>query len=91
MKQENQNDNNFPKLGAPAERALAQAGYTKLAQLTKITEAELNRLHGMGPNALGQLREALTLQGLSFAKARESGLITKKKKASTVSRTDKVG
>ena len=30
MKQENQNDNNFPKLGAPAERALAQAGYTKL-------------------------------------------------------------
>jgi uncharacterized protein YdhG (YjbR/CyaY superfamily) len=79
----------FPKLGAPAERALANAGCTRLAQLTKITEAELSRLHGMGPNALGRLCEALTLKGLSFAKASE-GIVTKKKMASPVSRTDKV-
>ncbi len=56
-----------PKLSKPAQRALANAGYTKLIQLTKITEAELATLHGMGPKALGQLREALAAVGKSFA------------------------
>jgi DNA integrity scanning protein DisA with diadenylate cyclase activity len=59
--------NDFPaKLAQPARRALAGAGYTNLAQLTKISEAEIKKLHGIGPNALKQLREALTAQGLSF-------------------------
>jgi hypothetical protein len=57
----------FPKLAAPARRALANAGYTRLKQLTKVTEAELLALHGMGPNALRTLREALQARGLSFA------------------------
>ena len=48
MKQNTQN-NKFPKLGALAERALAQAGYVRLEQLTKVTEVELGRLHSMGP------------------------------------------
>ncbi len=56
-----------PKLSKPAQRALANAGYTKLGQLTKVTEAELAKLHGMGPKALGQLREALVAVGKSFA------------------------
>ncbi len=58
--------NALPKISAPAQRALKSAGVTSLKQLTEITEAELLQLHGMGPNAVGKLREALKLQGLSF-------------------------
>ena len=56
-----------PKLSQPAQRALANAGYTQLGQLAAVREAELARLHGMGPKALGQLRDALAAHGLSFA------------------------
>lgn len=55
------------KLAAPARRALAQAGYLRLDQLTQLREAELRQLHGMGPKAIEQLREALAAQGWSFA------------------------
>lgn len=44
------------KLASPARRALSGAGYSRLEQLTRITEAEL-----------AQLREALAAKGLSFA------------------------
>lgn len=57
----------FPKTGAPAQRALIGAGYTHLAQLTSVSEKELGTLHGMGPKALRILREALAERGLSFA------------------------
>ncbi len=61
-------DSSFPaSLAAPARRALAAAGYTSLAQLAQVREAELRRLHGMGPKALAQLRQALAAQGRSFA------------------------
>ena len=79
----------FPKIGAPAARALESAGYSHIEQLTKITEAELGQLHGMGPKALGILRETLKGKGLSF-KADAANDIPKKKKASPMSRTDKV-
>jgi hypothetical protein len=59
----------FPKIGAPATRALTAAGYTRLEQLTEVTEAELGKLHGMGPKALGLLRAALAEQGRTFAEA----------------------
>ena len=55
-----------PKLGAPAERALAGAGIKNLKQLTKFSEAEIKNLHGVGPNAVGKLRQALAERGLSF-------------------------
>jgi hypothetical protein len=42
--------------------------YTHLEQLTAVTEAELLQLHGMGPNAMGKLRESLNQHGLSFRK-----------------------
>ena len=87
-KQELQESNPFPKIGAPATRALEAAGYTHLKQLTKVTEAELGQLHGMGPKALGILRETLKAQGLSF-KQGEAGRPLKKK-GSLVSRTDNV-
>ena len=56
----------LPRIGAPATRALAAAGYPELAQLAGVPEAELRRLHGMGPKALGILRDALAARGLSL-------------------------
>ena len=58
----------FPTgIGQPAHRALIGAGYTRLEELTSVTEVELLKLHGMGPKALGILRSALEARGLSFA------------------------
>ena len=57
----------LPKIGAPATRALTAGGYTRLSQLTKISEAELLQLHGIGPKAIRLLREALAEVGSSFA------------------------
>lgn len=59
------------KLGAPAERALAGAGITTLKQLTKFSEAEIQQLHGIGPNALAKLRQALADKRLSFAEGKK--------------------
>jgi len=81
-------NSNFPKIGSPATRALEAAGYTNLKQLTKVTEAELAQLHGMGPKALGILRDTLKAHGLSFKHDKAGEKL--KKKGSPVSRTDKV-
>jgi predicted flap endonuclease-1-like 5' DNA nuclease len=54
-------------LGKPAVRAFAAAGYTRLEDFATAKEAELARLHGVGPKALRVLREALAARGLSFA------------------------
>lgn len=78
----------FPKIGAPAIRALEEAGYTSLKQLTTVSEVELGRLHGMGPKALQILREALKSKGWSFKPAHAGERL--KRKGSPVSRTDKV-
>jgi DNA-directed RNA polymerase alpha subunit len=61
-----------PGLAQPAYRALAEAGIQRLEQLTKLTEQEIKQLHGIGPNALKQLHQALAVRGLSFAKGKES-------------------
>jgi hypothetical protein len=61
----------FPAgIGRPATQALTVAGYTRLEQLTTVTEQELLKLHGMGPKALGILRSALEARGLRFADAK---------------------
>jgi predicted flap endonuclease-1-like 5' DNA nuclease len=66
-------DDTWPQgIGAPARRALEAAGYTHLTQLTRMSEAELRSLHGMGPKALDVLRRALAAQGRSFAGARRA-------------------
>jgi len=57
---------NLPKLAAPARRALHGAGYTRLEDLTKVTESDVMALHGMGGNAMQVLRDALAERGLSF-------------------------
>lgn len=55
-------------LAKPARRALARAGYTRLEQFAKLTEAEVRDLHGMGPKALDLIRDALAAKGQTFAK-----------------------
>jgi predicted Fe-Mo cluster-binding NifX family protein len=57
---------NLPKLAAPARRALHGAGYTRLEDLAKVTESDVMKLHGMGPNAMQVLPNALRERGLSF-------------------------
>ncbi len=62
-----QKQSDFSKLASPARRALANAGIQNLKQLAEFSEAEIRELHGIGPNALVQLRLALRAKGLSFA------------------------
>lgn len=56
----------FPKIGAPALRALGNIGITQLSQLTKYSEEELLTLHGFGPRALRLLKERLAEKGLAL-------------------------
>lgn len=60
-------ENDFPKMSQPAHQALSGAGYSRLEQLAQVGEHEIKRLHGIGPNALNKLRQALADKGLSFA------------------------
>ena len=59
-------ESDLPKLAAPAQLALAAAGIERLKDLTKFSETEVKQWHGIGPNALDQLRRALKEKGLSF-------------------------
>ena len=54
-------------ISAPARRALEGAGIKSLESLSKYTEVEILKLHGMGPGSVPKLREALREQGLAFA------------------------
>lgn len=68
-----QHESDLPKgLASPARRALAAAGYSRLEQLSKVSEAEVKQLHGIGPNAIKQLSRALAAKGLSFKDGRRS-------------------
>jgi hypothetical protein len=59
-------ENDFPKLSAPARRALENAGYARLDQLAGVKQSELAKLHGMGPSAIRALAEALEQRGMSL-------------------------
>src|SRR5260370_807840 len=52
-----------PGLSRPAQRALAAAGYTTLDRLAGGSEADLSQLHGVGPQSIQQLRQALAAAG----------------------------
>lgn len=54
------------KLSKPAHRALAQAGITTFAELSRWTEKDAAALHGVGPKAFPELIAALKARGLSF-------------------------
>ena len=66
-----QQASDLPRIGQPATQALAGIGIQRLAQLTSFSEDEIKQLHGMGPKALGLLRQALAEKGLSFAVTKE--------------------
>ncbi|MFZ0161448.1 MAG: hypothetical protein WAL50_20650 [Kineosporiaceae bacterium] len=57
----------MPRIGAPASRALAAAGYTTLESLDGVATDDLLALHGFGPAAIERLRPALATLGLAFA------------------------
>ena len=54
-------------IGAPATRALRDAGLTSLELLAGVPEPEIAALHGVGPIAIARLREALADAGLEWA------------------------
>lgn len=57
----------FPAgLSGPALRALATAGIRSLRGLTRWTERDVARLHGMGPKGVRVLKQALAAEGLEF-------------------------
>jgi len=55
-------------LAAPARRALIDEGYYKLSDLRKTSLDEVKSLHGMGPNAIRILTNAMKKADLSFRK-----------------------
>jgi hypothetical protein len=59
-------DDSLPKIGAPATRALASVGVTRLSQLAEHRADDLLALHGFGPRAVGLLRVALAERGITF-------------------------
>ena len=53
-------------IGAPATRALREAGITTLEQVPACSAEELAAMHGVGPIAIARLRDALAEQGAGF-------------------------
>jgi hypothetical protein len=56
----------LPPIGAPATRALAAIGVTRLEHLVGRSRVELLALHGFGPRALQILEAALAAHGESL-------------------------
>lgn len=61
-------DHEWPRsIGRPATGALLHEGYSRLEQLTALTEKELLAIHGVGPKAVRILKEELATRSLGFA------------------------
>ena len=72
-----QNNPDLPSgLSNPARRALAAAGITRLEQFANISEAELLKLHGMGPKGVQTIKQALRENGSAFASPEKSARIS---------------
>lgn len=54
------------KLAKPAQQALGSADIDSLEKLATFTEQEVADLHGIGQNALKQLKQAMKEKGLNF-------------------------
>ena len=65
--QERKPENGFlSQLSGPARGALGHNGITTLQQLSKFSEKEILKIHGIGPASLPTLRAVLKEKGLSF-------------------------
>ena len=53
-------------LSSPARNALEHHGIQTIEELSKYSEKEILKLHGMGPTSMPKLRKALEESGLSF-------------------------
>jgi hypothetical protein len=53
-------------IGAPATRALVEAGYTSIDQLAGVPVAVIAALHGVGPRAIRILAETLAERGCAL-------------------------
>ena len=70
MKSTHPNAAAFPAgMSGPALRALHTAGVMSLAELARVTEAELAAMHGMGPKGIRILKEALHERGLTLQRS----------------------
>jgi DNA-directed RNA polymerase alpha subunit len=54
-------------LAKPAQRAILSTGVTTLEQLSKMSEAEIFNLHGIGKNAMKVIVATLHENGLSLS------------------------
>jgi DNA-directed RNA polymerase alpha subunit len=61
-------DGFFSTLAAPARRALERAGITTLDELSQQSEADILKLHGIGPSTIPKLRQVLASKGFNFTK-----------------------
>lgn len=59
-------DNFLSLLGAPARRALENAGIKTLQQLSTFSEKEIITLHGIGKTTMPILKRELEKAGLTF-------------------------
>jgi hypothetical protein len=56
----------LPHIGASATRALTAHGVVRLEQVARLSEVEVQALHGVGPYAVRRLRSAMAAAGLAF-------------------------
>ncbi|SFM36653.1 RNA polymerase, alpha chain C terminal domain [Gracilibacillus orientalis] len=56
------------KLSSPARNALIHEGIDTLEKLSKYTEKEILKFHGIGPASLPTMRASLEEEGLSLKK-----------------------
>jgi len=67
-KEKKPNTDLLSNISSPARRALEREGINTLLKLSKYSEKELLRLHGVGPGSIPTLKNALKEKGLSFRK-----------------------
>ncbi|KAA0955906.1 hypothetical protein FQ087_15115 [Sporosarcina sp. ANT_H38] len=64
---ENKPESGFlSKLSSPARNALVHEGVNTLQELSRFTEKEILKIHGIGPASLPTMRTSLEEEGLSF-------------------------
>lgn len=64
---ENKPESGFlSKLSSPARNALIREGIDNLQKLSKYTEKEILKFHGIGPASLPIMKTSLEEEGLSF-------------------------
>jgi DNA-directed RNA polymerase alpha subunit len=67
-KEHNPQNNFLSRLAAPARRALENKGIKTVKQLSKYSETEILKLHGMGRTSMPILHNILKTEGVSFKK-----------------------